>query len=154
MINWEEMSKQDWKEWFEKYPWDRDGEDDEMPSWLEYGVPEGWHEYIRDKVYEPLHELLKPDRVKAFYILQLKEKFGGLRLYYSVNSEKYAISPEEYDKIDEIINVAEEATETLCYRCGEPAQYMTRGWILPVCEKHAKEDLKENEVFEERYRKI
>ena len=43
MINWEEMTKEDWDEWFKKYPWDKEADDEDMPSWLEYGVPEGWH---------------------------------------------------------------------------------------------------------------
>lgn len=155
MINWEKMTKEDWHEWFKKYPWDKAVDDEDMLSWLEYGVPQGWHEYIRDHVYNPIHQLLAPDKLKAFYILQLKEKFGGLRLYWTINSEDYPISPEEYDKIDEIIDNAEKETELLCFRCGRKAEYLTKGWILPICKEHAIEDLEgKEEDFEKRYRKL
>ena len=59
-------------------------------------------------------------------IMQIKEKFGGLRFY--IEGE-----PEE-SRVDAIINKYERMSERICGICGKPARYLSQGWIYPWCE--------------------
>ena len=54
---------------------------------------------------------------------QIKEKWGGLRIY--------ATAPEEVQKI---ISHYEHISADYCIDCGKPAKYLTTGYILPFCE--------------------
>ena len=61
---------------------------------------------------------------KSIYVVQIKEKFGGLRIYMSVYS----------DAIDHIITVATEKAYKTCDKCGEPGEHsQTSGWYSVTC---------------------
>ena len=61
---------------------------------------------------------------------QVKEKFGGLRFYISGGNEK----------IDELINLAEEESYKTCENCGSKENVsQTDGWIKTLCENCRKE---------------
>lgn len=84
------------------------------------GVGEGWR-----KLVEPLIDLCKAEGVD---ILQIKEKFGGLRFYVGSAGQKV------YDAIDD----AERASFTICEECGEPGKPVdTSGWTKTACEAHS-----------------
>lgn len=86
-------------------------------------VGEGWHGLI-DEFYD-----MFPDA----YMTQVKEKFGGLRLYHSGGSD------ESTKKEIEIM----ERSEKMCEECGketEPKEI--NGWVWTLCDEHTK--LKEN----------
>ena len=59
-------------------------------------------------------------------LLEIKEKFGGLRWYDNVSTKK----------VSEIINKYEYISMKTCIVCGEPATYISNGWISPYCDKH------------------
>ena len=59
-------------------------------------------------------------------IMQIKEKFGGLRFYIEG-------APRE-SRVDDIISKYESMSERLCGICGRPAKYLSQGWIYPWCE--------------------
>ena len=63
-------------------------------------------------------------------LFQAKEKFGGLRFYIAQGNEA----------IWERISRAENESQSTCIECGEPAKVYYDGWMLPLCEKHAKEN--------------
>jgi hypothetical protein len=60
---------------------------------------------------------------------QVKEKFGGLRFYYTGGD----------DHITGIVTMAELMSERTCEECGDPGQLYTNGWHKTLCVKHAKE---------------
>jgi len=65
-------------------------------------------------------------RVKGLKVTQVKEKFGGLRIYLShVNAEA-----------DAIITAAEEEAGATCENCGSKDQVQLRGggWLRTLCE--------------------
>lgn len=130
------------------YPFDKDG------SWIQ-SIPEGWQEYVKWKVYYRIMILLGK-RKAGFIITDMKEKWGGLRIYWTFNTMDYDITDEEYDKIDKIIDNAEKATETICGVCGAPATHISQGWIFPLCETcAAKQFIKDHEKeFTQKYHKI
>ena len=82
-------------------------------------VGKGWSKLI-DEIYEFLPEDIT--------ILQVKEKFGGLRFYVASASE------EVLDRIYAI----EERSLTICDVCGRTGQPTTKGWIATRCDKHKK----------------
>lgn len=94
-------------------------------------MPDGWFERfgvdlaedIRNSVY---HEdpTIWERRLCGIIIEQVKEKFGGLRVY--------ARTPEH---TDDIISVYSELSEYICVECGETlGTRITRGgWISPFC---------------------
>ena len=67
----------------------------------------------------------KPD-VPQVVALQVKEKFGSLRFYYS--------GGDEY--INGLTSMAEAMSEVTCEDCGAPATKRTSGWIKNVCDLH------------------
>jgi len=84
-------------------------------------------------LYEPLiDEVTRLDGE----VLQVKEKFAGLRFYYSVPA---TISKEVHEQLTKKVAAAEDKSFEICEECGEPGQRAGKGWIRTLCEKHAKE---------------
>lgn len=55
---------------------------------------------------------------------QVKEKFGGLRFYFSGGNEE----------VDRLVDVAESESYEICERCGTKEDVETKGWwILTLC---------------------
>ena len=98
-------------------------------------LPSGWHELMVDMSAEIIAYLRSKNiSPYAFHIDQLKEKFGSIRLYYSLHCE------DKYDGdegIDEIIQKYEELSEHTCCVCGGEATLMSKGWICPYCQSCA-----------------
>ena len=87
----------------------------------ENAVGQGWKHLV-----QPLIELCRQHDVA---ILQVKEKFGGLRFYTGP-------APDEvYRAID---NAEEESLRT-CEMCGRPGTLMGRGWFKTRCQEHKDE---------------
>lgn len=90
-------------------------------------TPTGWDVEVRNLVFKMV---IAGWKGKA---LQVKEKFGGLRFYWSHLEE----TEEEERKIEELIREAELKIEKICVVCGEPAAGKShKGWISPFCEIH------------------
>lgn len=83
-------------------------------------VPNTWHPIIT-KLIEDMFEAGWDGN-----ITQVKEKFGGLRFYIQSGN----------DKIFDLIDDAEQATEEICIICGEPATTISAGWYTHRCETH------------------
>jgi hypothetical protein len=62
-------------------------------------------------------------------LLQIKEKFGGLRFYIGEGTD------EMFDRISQ----AESQSLKTCMKCGKPGKPTDTGWILVLCEEHAGE---------------
>ncbi len=95
-------------------------------TWLDE-LPVGWQIGFCEQMCDELMEALggyADERV----ILQTKEKFGKLCVYYA------DCPGETYDKIESIISKYEDISEHTCVQCGKPSTKFTTGWILPVCD--------------------
>lgn len=79
-------------------------------------VGSGWGELI-DEVYDAL----PPDTV----VTQLKEKWGGLRVYVD------AANPAFFDLLDDV----EAKSLVTCELCGKPGRLLTTGWYMTRCEE-------------------
>lgn len=69
--------------------------------------------------------------VPDYSLLQVKEKFGGLRYYVALP----AGAPEE--EIHRLIAAAETTAGFTCEFCGEPGRSRNTGWIKTLCDAHA-----------------
>lgn len=95
-------------------------------------LPDGWVNLVLelDEKLSKIH----PD----YALMQVKEKFGGLRYYVSgVNSEE-AIS---------LIDEYEAQSFKVCQECSKPGERKSKnGWLRTLCPKHAKEYLEPVDV--------
>ncbi len=74
--------------------------------------------------WEPLLRRLFGQLSAGVVLTQVKEKWGGLRVYF------YGATDAEYDLID----AAERASLTICEVCGQPGKPNPTGWISTLCD--------------------
>jgi hypothetical protein len=101
-------------------------------SLMAFGIEcgDGWYN-ILDKLFEKLNNY-------DIELMQVKEKFGGLRIYLSG-----ATTDEVYDLVEK----AEEESFKICEMCGKSGKNLTiNSWIYTVCEDHKKQLTKEAPV--------
>lgn len=94
-----------------------------VPFFIDCG--DGWYKLIRDLCVS-IREMLKKNPIDGFTVVQVKEKFGGLRFYIGYGS----------DKIFKRIHKAEEESYHICESCGESGKLRTDlGWWRTLCDK-------------------
>lgn len=124
------------KNLLEKYPWltpynEWTGKPHENYNY-EYtwadDIPRGWRLAFGDQMIKELDQLLKKYNLENEYrIVQIKEKFGGLRWYDDGFSE------EGWEEYKAWLNKYEDLSFKTCMTCGKPAIGFTKGWITPLC---------------------
>ncbi len=87
---------------------------------------DGWFELIWNLC--SVIEILLPPKAE-FEVLQVKEKYGGLRFYFGGGGESF-------DLIQTVVNWAENQSENICEVCGEWGKsYSPFGWVVTLCDK-------------------
>lgn len=61
--------------------------------------------------------------------MQIKEKYGTLRLYSG------SIPSEIYDELSDWEMKYDKLSSQICINCGKPATHMTTGWITYICDE-------------------
>lgn len=108
------------------------GSPDEAPeydwSYTELdNMPTGWRKAFGMQMCVELREALIEDNdLNRWRIVQMKEKFGELRLYDN-GHKKGSHVPFIIDKYAVI-------SRRTCILCGKPATRITMGWISPYCD--------------------
>lgn len=93
-----------------------------MPFGFECG--DGWFTLI-DELCSVIDWILEcHEEIKGFIVLQVKEKFGTLRVYVST----------EPDAIHGAIMLAEAMSSKICEQCGNPGKTAGKGWIRTECD--------------------
>ena len=87
------------------------------------GVEKGWHALLL-----PLVNFCLAHNIQ---ILQVKEKFGGLRFYTAYVT---GIDEKVRATLDDMIREAEEQAEQTCEICGAPGRPREGGWIKTLCD--------------------
>jgi hypothetical protein len=64
--------------------------------------------------------------VEQVVVEQIKEKFGGLRFYYTGGD----------DQISGMVRMAESWADRHCEECGKPGRQREGGWIRTLCDEH------------------
>ncbi|MGB8478936.1 MAG: hypothetical protein WCE63_08855, partial [Acidobacteriaceae bacterium] len=79
---------------------------------------------------EPLVAEYESETGHQFKVVQVKEKFGGLRFYVEDANEV----------IRQRIELAEMESFDTCEVCGKPGRRRSGGWIQTQCDEHANEE--------------
>ena len=93
-------------------------------------LPVGWRALCLSLDHD-IAEMEKAGRISNFAVVQLKEKYGAMRMYYNVDG-----SDEALDALSRLVDDYEHISTWTCAYCGAfPSTRVTQGWILPVCAK-------------------
>lgn len=86
-------------------------------------IGDGWFNII-DTLSSAIMWEIDSDNVKRFRVLQIKEKFGGLRFYHSGGSRE----------IRGYVTFAERISERTCEGCGCPSEINCESsWLTTLC---------------------
>jgi hypothetical protein len=106
---------------------------------VEYSLPSGWFK-IMDDLCSELSVILDKERkinpettdTPLFVPLQIKEKFGGIRFYYMINTENNDL----VRTVQRLIDSAEDKSYTVCEVTGKPGELCKNGWhFKTLCEE-------------------
>ena len=93
-------------------------------------VPTGWNTAFGEQWASEIQDVIDkmPESKRSeVHILDLKEKYGVLRQYFSYHT----------DELDEVIRKYEKISKNTCVLCGAPATKISVGWISPYCDECA-----------------
>lgn len=132
----------------------------EHPDWkpsIDSGCPIGWDNILSDALRELL--ALSVRRGARISIVQVKEKFAELRIYFRVSGERPQIyfdirgadtrisgkyPPARAESVSAeamaITNRASERSRQVCDVCGRPGAVRQGGWLRVFCDQHAPAD--------------
>jgi hypothetical protein len=95
-----------------------------------FAIGEGWWPILEALCSQIQHHINWKNKtseiVPQVTVNQIKEKFGGLRFYYSGGD----------DEISGMVSMAESWAVHSCETCGDRATKQTTGWIKNLCDKH------------------
>lgn len=150
----------------EKYPVIfRDYGGDMRETCMAWGMTcgNGWYKLI-DNLCQDIMDLIGDNDIEVI-AEQVKEKFGGLRFYYSINykvtffgSVSFKIRDfffrhrlgrvywkivhfrqkfwkSKIEKIEEVISEAELNSTEICEKCGKPGKRRGGGWVYTLCDE-------------------
>jgi len=111
-----------------------------LDSKFEIAIFEGWERLVGDLLDEIGCEMAKYPQARL-KILQIKEKFGGLRFYFELKK-----APDELrDAVRACYERAEKLSWSICEVCGQPGHLRhaaDREWFWVRCDQHASEGSK------------
>lgn len=105
-------------------PWREPGS-----NWFD-GLPGGWSDVIHEHLLE-LDVLVRRNPAWDVNVLQVKEKYGELRVYVDVEG---AGSPDDLERFYDLVEEMEEETGRVCCYCGTREGVRGYGgWIRYAC---------------------
>lgn len=116
-------------------------------------LPHGWVDVVT-RLFMDLDALLDDEQARRLQIIQLKEKFAGLCVYWSLGKEKTSIidmigedsvqrfrsypkkPSDAFAQITARVGQAEDEAAKTCQRCGNggATSNQTGGWLVTLCE--------------------
>lgn len=108
-----------------------------VPEWSD--LPPGWAGLLESALKDMLDAGWKGS------LDQVKEKFGGLRIYYNLGEQPdyrpledidATIDAEEilWNELVKIVSKAEKESFKTCQDCGQPGQLLNNsGWLMTLC---------------------
>ena len=101
-------------------------------TWLD-DMPIGWRIAFGEQMCKEIkEELLKNNELDSYEIVDIKEKFGGLRWYDNSGLPGMQFIIAKYEAL----------SEKTCINCGKPANWISKGWISPYCDECATKQAK------------
>lgn len=99
-------------------------------------IPDGWGRWIGcDRGWYPILVALDEQLAEidpGYELHQSKEKYGTLRYYFHASE---SASDADRERMHELVDAAEDRTETTCERCGGAGELMTTpsSWLKTLC---------------------
>jgi hypothetical protein len=100
---------------------------EEIDYWVN-SVSEGWAIAVRPLVVDLLN-------IPGLKLVQIKEKFGSLRVYYDLDVGIPTSDSDAY-LADKLVNAAALRCDRMCEVCGKPGYLRTAGWVSVRCDEH------------------
>jgi hypothetical protein len=98
-----------------------------------FAVGAGWYPILETLCANIQHHIdwrvKQGKEIAQVEVDQIKEKFGGLRFYYSGGD----------DEISGMVRMAEARADIACEQCGGIGTRRDGGWIRTLCDKHEEE---------------
>jgi len=92
-------------------------------------MPSGWRKAFGEQMCEEICAALREDEALSQYkIVEIKEKYGCLCWYDHGGTEK----------TKEIVHKYEGISRKTCIVCGQPATWLSVGWVEPLCDRCVK----------------
>lgn len=86
-------------------------------------VPNGWLNIFIDFLPKLKKCLIKNNFLEQYRIIQIKEKYGMLRLYDNADIKE----------LNDLVSELQQLSEKTCIICGDKAEWRSFGWISPYC---------------------
>lgn len=136
------MPEKSWSTLYEKYPLLFENKDKPpTQSCMCFGIEcdLGWYDILSDLCFMiaqherniegnnkyRISQNKEPVEYRPVKFDQIKEKFGGLRVYFSGGD----------DYVDGLVGMAESWSYRTCENCGERGKANDGGWIVTLCDK-------------------
>lgn len=101
-----------------------------------FSCHQGWFP-ILERLFDEIAAILKDGDPSRFQLRQVKEKLGGLRVYWSYGSLEQTADSDIQDRIMLAVFEAEARSERTCEVCGRPGlARFQRGWWATRCDEH------------------
>lgn len=97
---------------------------------LQYGLEHqsGWDDLI-DTMSSRINTILSSDLKCEIELLQVKEKFGELRIYYRLRASQVGTTA----AVAEAVKIAQEASGNICEVCGKPGMLLRGNLMKTRC---------------------
>lgn len=98
-------------------------------------IPAGWRKFFGEQLAQEVQEAINKmpiDTQHEACIIDIKEKWGQLRVFLSVSSEE----------LEEILKKYEKLSESICCRCGNSKIARFSGWFSYLCDDCEQELMK------------
>lgn len=100
-------------------------------------LPSGWAETFVPQMLDDLFEVLG-SAVYDWELLQVKEKYGTLTVYWCWNMDSNLSDEDKADleyQLEEILDQYTSISRNTCAMCGEEATHMSTGWMVSLCDE-------------------
>jgi hypothetical protein len=101
-----------------------------LPIAFGFECGDGWFAILQE-LFNKLEQYAVQNNLDNFYIMQVKEKFGSLRVYTSYENEE----------ISSLIEQAELKSQETCEICGNKGKPNRNGWISTLCKNCRKKTI-------------
>lgn len=91
---------------------------------------DGWYELLREMFGEIVARYEEAGVPVDLEILQIKEKFAELRVYYSFKEESSPDKEELRNDVDKIIEAYENKSRKVCENCGAEGEVRKKGYRM------------------------
>lgn len=96
-----------------------------LPWGIECG--DGWYDLVKE-FSQKVSDLILQYDLEGIYPIQIKEKWGVLRVYMNVYN----------DKIAELVDEYQDKSFKICEQCGKEGSLRNGSWVRVFCEDHAR----------------